>query len=286
MENKFKPYLLLLPVCIVLIFIMGVGIVNCVSQSLGYFPHIGLNNLTLDYYKETLMDKTFLKSLMFSLKTSFISSSICIILGVLLAYILSKDKYSRWKMNLLNLPIIIPHIVVVIIIFMIFSQSGIVSRILYNLGIIKDSSDFIHLVSDRNGIGIILVYLWKGIPFVALTTYNILKNISDSLENVAINLGANKIQAFRYVVLPLAMPSIISSFVILFAFSFGSYEVPFLIGPSTPKTLSVQAYTTYSSSDLMQRPMAMCINTILSVISVIILIIYNKMFEKIYRNKI
>lgn len=286
MESKFKPYLLLLPVSIILISIMGIGIINCISQSLGYFPQIGLNNFTLDYYMEVLRDRNFLKSLIFSLKTSFISSSICIVVGVFLAYVLSKDKYSKWRINLINLPIIIPHIIVVIIIFMIFSQTGILSRVLYNLGIINNSSDFIQLVSDKNGIGIILVYLWKGIPFVAMTTYNILKNISNSLENVAINLGANKFQVFRYIILPLAMPSIISSFLILFAFSFGSYEVPFLIGPSTPKALSVQAYITYSSSDLMQRPIAMSINTILSVISIIILIIYNKIFEKIYINKI
>lgn len=286
MESKFKPYLLLFPVSIVLISIMGIGIINCISQSLGYFPQIGLNNFTLDYYMEVLRDRNFLKSLIFSLKTSFISSSICIVVGVFLAYVLSKDKYSKWRINLINLPIIIPHIIVVIIIFMIFSQTGILSRVLYNLGIINNSSDFIQLVSDKNGIGIILVYLWKGIPFVAMTTYNILKNISNSLENVAINLGANKFQVFRYIILPLAMPSIISSFLILFAFSFGSYEVPFLIGPSTPKALSVQAYITYSSSDLMQRPIAMSINTILSVISIIILIIYNKIFEKIYINKI
>ncbi len=286
MESKFKPYLLLFPVSIALISIMGIGIINCISQSLGYFPQIGLNNFTLDYYMEVLRDRNFLKSLIFSLKTSFISSSICIVVGVLLAYVLSKDKYSKWRINLINLPIIIPHIIVVIIIFMIFSQTGILSRVLYNLGIINNSSDFIQLVSDKNGIGIILVYLWKGIPFVAMTTYNILKNISNSLENVAINLGANKFQVFRYIILPLAMPSIISSFLILFAFSFGSYEVPFLIGPSTPKALSVHAYITYSSSDLMQRPIAMSINTILSVISIIILIIYNKIFEKIYINKI
>lgn len=286
MESKFKPYLLLFPVSIVLISIMGIGIINCISQSLGYFPQIVLNNFTLDYYMEVLRDRNFLKSLIFSLKTSFISSSICIVVGVFLAYVLSKDKHSKWRISLINLPIIIPHIIVVIIIFMIFSQTGILSRVLYNLGIINNSSDFIQLVSDKNGIGIILVYLWKGIPFVAMTTYNILKNISNSLENVAINLGANKFQVFRYIILPLAMPSIISSFLILFAFSFGSYEVPFLIGPSTPKALSVQAYITYSSSDLMQRPIAMSINTILSVISIIILIIYNKIFEKIYINKI
>lgn len=93
MESKFKPYLLLFPVSIVLIFIMGICIINCISQSLGYFPQIGLNNFTLDYYKEILSDRNFLESLIFSLKTSFISSSICIIVGVFLAYILSKEKY-------------------------------------------------------------------------------------------------------------------------------------------------------------------------------------------------
>ncbi|MGX4601111.1 ABC transporter permease [Faecalimicrobium sp. JNUCC 81] len=285
MENKLKPYLLLAPISILVILIMGVGILNCIFQSIGYIPSIGLNNFTLDYYKEILRDETFLKSLIFSLKISFISSFICVVVGALLAYALSKNKYSKLKVNLLNLPIIVPHIVVVIIVFMIFSQSGILSRILYNLGVIKDSSEFTQLVLDENGIGIILVYLWKGIPFVIITAYNILKNISESLENVAINLGANKFQAFRFIILPLAIPSIISSFIILFAFSFGSFEVPFLIGPSTPKALSVQAYISYSSSDLMQRPIAMSINVILSGVSIFMLLIYNKVFSKIYKDR-
>lgn len=285
MENKLKPYLLLAPISIVLILVMGVGILNCIFQSMGYIPNIGLNNATFDYYKEILRDENFLRSLIFSLKTSFISSFICVVVGTLLAYILSKNKYSKLKVNLLNLPIIVPHIVVVIIVFMIFSQSGVLSRLLYSLGVIKDSSEFVQLVSDENGIGIMLVYLWKGIPFVIITAYNILRNISESLEDVAINLGANKFQVFRFIILPLAMPSIISSFIILSAFSFGSFEVPFLIGPSTPKALSVQAYISYSSSDLMQRPIAMCMNVILSTISIFMLLIYNKVFTKIYKDK-
>ncbi|WP_042276696.1 ABC transporter permease [[Clostridium] dakarense] len=283
MKNKLKPYLLLAPISITVVFIMGVGILNAVYQSLGYFPQIGLNNFTLDYYKEILRNETFLKSFIFTIKTSFISSSLSIILGVIIAYILSKVRYSRIRKNILNLPVIVPHIVVVTFIFMIFSQSGIISRILYNLGIIKDSSQFINMVSDKNGIGIILVYIWKGAPFTAITTYNILKNINDGLENVAMNLGASKVQVFRHIILPLVMPSILSSFLILFAFSFGSFEVPFLIGPSTPKTLSVQAYISYSSSDLAQRPIAMSINVILSTLSIIILVIYNKIFKKLYK---
>lgn len=286
MKNKLKPYLLLLPVTIILLGVMGVGVINCIAQSLGYFPQIGLTELTFDYYREVLRNTTFLKSLLFTLKTSFISASLSVILGVLLSYVLMKEKFSKFRRLILNTPIVVPHIVVVLLMFITFSQSGMVSRVLYKLNIIDTSSQFISIVSDQGGIGIIMVYLWKGIPYTTITTYNILRNMSDKLESVAINLGASKLQSFRYIILPLAMPSIISAFIMLFAFAFGSFEVPFLIGPSTPKTLAVQAYLSYSSSDLFQRPDAMVMNVTLSLISFVLLIVYNRVFEKFYKYKL
>lgn len=286
MKNKLKPYLLLLPVTVILLGVMGVGVINCIAQSLGYFPQIGLTELTFDYYREVLRNTTFLKSLLFTLKTSFISASLSVILGVLLSYVLMKEKFSKFRRLILNTPIVVPHIVVVLLMFITFSQSGMVSRVLYKLNIIDTSSQFISIVSDQGGIGIIMVYLWKGIPYTTITTYNILRNMSDKLESVAINLGASKLQSFRYIILPLAMPSIISAFIMLFAFAFGSYEVPFLIGPSTPKTLAVQAYLSYSSSDLFQRPDAMVMNVTLSLISFVLLIVYNRVFEKFYKYKL
>lgn len=286
MKNKLKPYLLLLPVTIILLGVMGVGVINCIAQSLGYFPQIGLTELTFDYYREVLRNTTFLKSLLFTLKTSFISASLSVILGVWLSYVLMKEKFSKFRRLILNTPIVVPHIVVVLLMFITFSQSGMVSRVLYKLNIIDTSSQFISIVSDQGGIGIIMVYLWKGIPYTTITTYNILRNMSDKLESVAINLGASKLQSFRYIILPLAMPSIISAFIMLFAFAFGSFEVPFLIGPSTPKTLAVQAYLSYSSSDLFQRPDAMVMNVTLSLISFVLLIVYNRVFEKFYKYKL
>ena len=285
MKNSIKPYLLIAPMAIILVGVMGSGIINCILQSLGYFPQLGLDTITFNYYKEIFQDTTFINSLLFTLKTSIISSVLSVIVGVLLAYSMMKEKYSKLRQGILNLPIIVPHIVVVLLMITLFSQTGIISRILYNLNLINDPAEFLNIISDKHGLGAILVYLWKGVPFTALTTYNILLNINDNLGKAAVNLGANKFQVFRYIMLPLAMPSIISSFIILFAFAFGSYEVPFLIGPSTPKSLSVQAYISYSSSDLTNRPLAMCINTILSLISFLLLIIYNKVFSKMYKHK-
>ncbi|MGL5693296.1 MAG: ABC transporter permease [Peptostreptococcaceae bacterium] len=286
MNKNLKPYVLISPVAILVGLVMFVGIFNCLTQSLGYFPQVGMDTITLDYYKEVLGDSAFLKSLLFSIKTALLSALISVIIGILIAYLLCQEKYSKFRHYLLNLPIIVPHIIVVILMIFIFCQTGIISRLCYSIGIIEDSSEFMNLVFDTNGVGVILVYLWKGIPYVILTVYNILKNVSDKLEVVAMNLGASKLQSFRYIILPLAMPSIISSFIILFTFAFGSYEVPFLIGPSTPKALPVYAYVNYISSDFSKRSFAMVINIILSVVSFLLLIIYNKLFNKIYKYKL
>lgn len=287
LNEKLKPYILLTPVLIILLSIFTVGITLCIFQSFGYFPAIGMTNITLDYYKEVLNDKYFLASLLFTLKVSFISSILSILFGVIISYLLLKDnKFKKLREAFIRLPIIVPHIVAVLLVYNIFSQSGLVPRILYNIGIIKEQEQFISMVLDKYGIGIILTYLWKEIPFVVLMVYNIFSNVSDKLEEVAINLGASKIQSFFYVLLPLSMPTILSSFIIIFAFSFGSFEVPYLIGPTTPKLLPVEAYIQYSSTDLAQRPYAMVINIILTLICFLLLMLYNKVFEKIYKYKL
>ncbi|OSB11920.1 spermidine/putrescine ABC transporter permease [Paraclostridium bifermentans] len=284
--SKIKPYLLIAPVALLLLFIMGVGICTCILQSLGYFPLIGLDNITFDYYKEILSNQQFINSLMLSLKTSIISSTIATIIGILLAYLMTKSRVSKLRYFLLNLPIIVPHIIVVMLAFAVFSKTGIIARMLYNLNLINDSREFVSLVNDKAGIGIIIVYIYKGMPFIAITVYNILKSLDVKLEDVALNLGANKFQVLKLVIMPQIMPTILSSFIVIFAFSFGSFEVPYLIGATNPKALPVNAYINYINTDLAQRPLSMAMNSILTGISFILLILYNLIFTKLKKNKL
>lgn len=284
--SKIKPYLLIAPAALILLVIMGVGICTCILQSLGYFPLIGLGNITFDYYKEILSNQQFITSLMLSLKTSIISSTIATIIGILLAYLMTKSRFSKLRYFLLNLPIIVPHIIVVMLAFAVFSKTGIISRMLYNLNLINDSREFVSLVNDKAGIGIIIVYIYKGMPFIAITVYNILKSLDVKLEDVALNLGANKFQVLKLVIMPQIMPTILSSFIVIFAFSFGSFEVPYLIGATNPKALPVNAYINYINTDLAQRPLSMAMNSILTGISFILLILYNLIFTKLKKNKL
>lgn len=284
--SKIKPYLLIAPAALLLLFIMGVGICTCILQSLGYFPLIGLDSITFDYYKEILSNQQFINSLMLSLKISIISSIIATIIGILLAYLMTKSRVSKLRYFLLNLPIIVPHIIVVMLAFAVFSKTGIIARMLYNLNLINDSREFVSLVNDKAGIGIIIVYIYKSMPFIAITVYNILKSLDVKLEDVALNLGANKFQVLKLVIMPQIMPTILSSFIVIFAFSFGSFEVPYLIGATNPKALPVNAYINYINTDLAQRPLSMAMNSILTGISFILLILYNLIFTKLKKNKL
>ena len=269
---------------LILIGIFVSGIVMGLLQSFGYFKAIGLTDFTLKYYREVLTDSNFLSSLKFSLYTSALSSIIAVVLGVLLSYSILQMKGNKETVEYLyRVPIAVPHIVAALLIYNIFSQTGILPRVLFETGLIKDQDQFPSLLYEPNGIGIIAAYIWKEVPFVALTTYTVLSNVSKKLSYVAYNLGANKKQVFFYVLLPLIMPSVLSSFIIIFAFSFGAYELPLLLGPTQPKALPVQAFIEYSNPVLQNRPYAMVYNMLITLIAVILTWLYYKAFEKVFK---
>lgn len=279
-SDKIKPYILLSPVLFIIISILGYGIINCVMESLGYFPPAGLSHITTKYYREVLGSNSFKSSLKFSLYSSMVSSVLSAIIGVLVSWaILVVDTKRKFIKSVCKFPIIVPHTVVVILMFNIISQSGVISRILYNLGIIRFQNSFPNLVFDKFGVGIILTYMWKEIPFIVTVIYGVMIKINEELFQAALNLGANRIKAFLYVILPITMPAVLSCFLIVFAFCFGSFEVPYLLGPTEPKALPVKAYIDYSSSDLQNRPYAMVVNMILIFVSIILIYLYQKIYK-------
>ncbi len=280
--KKLKPYIMLAPVTLIVLGIFAMGLVIGFFQSLGYFPVIGLNDFTLKYYFEVLKDSSFLSSLKFSLYTSFMSSILAVVIGVLLAYSILQSKHRKGIEEIIyKLPIIIPHSIAALLVYNILAQSGVLARLLYFLGFIGEQNQFPSLIFDRSGIGIIVTYIWKEVPFIAMVVYTVLSNISDKLSDAALNLGANRRQVFWKILLPLIMPSILSSYIIIFAFSFGAFEVPYLLGPTSPKTLPVQAYIEYTNPNLAHRPYTMVINMILTFYSIILVWLYSKTFKLI-----
>lgn len=281
---KYKPYLYLAPALLVLtIFFLG-GLVFALLQSFGYFPVLGLNQFTLKYYFLVLKQKEFMASLTFSLYIAFVSTFLSTIIAIYLAnYMVNLKQKNRVIDFMYKLPIAVPHIVATLMIVFLISQGGFLARIFINFGIINESGQFPPVFYSRNAIGIILIYMWKEIPFITLMIYTVMKNIHGRLQDVAATLKASPRQTFFQVTLPLSMPSIISASAIVFAFSFGAFEIPFLLGATYPKALPVWAYYNYISPDLYNRPIAMVITIILTAICVLLVGLYYFFMKKYLR---
>src|SRR5207253_4470669 len=102
-------------------------------------------------------------------------------------------------------------------------------------------ADFPALVNDRYGAGILIAYVLKETPFIALVTLAMLRRTAGEYELAAATLGASAWQRFRYVTLPLVAPSVISAALLVFAFIFGAFKVPFILGRPYPAMLGVEA---------------------------------------------
>lgn len=276
----------------VMIFILGIfitGIVSGFLQSLGYFPAIGLTTITLQYYKYILNSPRFLRALRFSFYTSFTSSLIAVILGVLFSYLLlyNKGRKAGRLFNIYKMPIIVPHTMAALLIFILFSQSGWIARFMYQLGFIESMTDFKPMIFDRRGLGVIFAYVWKGLPFITLVTFDILRSVEEKYSKIAANLGATPFQVFWYILFPLILPTVASGFIIIYAFSFGAFEIPHLLGPSTPKALPVLSFIHYNSVNLAERPYAMVVNMFIALFSFITAGLYVLTFQfiKKYNNR-
>ena len=283
MKKSYTPYLLLLPFLVLMALIL-LSIWNVLLQSLGYIPAFGLTTLTLDYYKEVFQQKEFLSALKVSLHIAFASSIFATALGVLLCYALVKRNHTKGGLlYMVRLPILMPHAVVAVFVINLLSQTGIFSRLIYSFGWITDFTQFPLLLYSENYAGAIIAYLWKEIPFVAYFVLALMSSISSTLGEAAENLGASPWRSFFQITLPLSMPAVLKAFLIIFIFAFGGYELPFLLGVTTPKALPVQAYLAFTAPDLKDRPYAMAMNGVVLLLSLAMSLLYALLLRRMIK---
>lgn len=283
-SERLKICLLLLPALLVLgtFFVGGIG--YALMRSLNYMPVIGQTEPNLNAYFKLFTDRHFYSSLLLTFHIAFFSTLISTVVAVLAALVLRKQFPGRTAFSFIfQLNLTVPHLIGAIGILYLFSQSGSFARLAVSWGMIAGPAEFPALVFDPLAIGIILQYVWKEVPFIGVIVLANLQMIGEDFENVARSLGASRWQAYRHVLLPQILPAVLSASAIVFAFTFGAYEIPALLGASSPQALPVLAYRSFTDVDLAARPQAMAISMLITVTSAFILFFYIRMTRQLAR---
>lgn len=211
--------------------------------------------------------REFWGSLGFSLWVSLASTLVSAFLALLLAFWLSG---SRLDTLALNSNLAFPHLVWAVGLLLLLSQSGLLARWAASLGLISLPAEFPVLVRDKNGIGIILSYVGKEVPFLALLVISVLRTQPEGYQLVAENLGASRWQRIRYITLPMVAPILLSGSLLAFAYIFSAYEVPALLGVNYPRMLPVLALRFFNDPDLSARADGMAISLVITVITLVV----------------
>ncbi|MGD8946233.1 MAG: ABC transporter permease subunit, partial [Desulfobacterales bacterium] len=179
--------------------LFGGGLALGLIQSLGYLPAAGMDSLTVIHFTNVLGDPDFIDSLLLTLYISVTSTVVAALISIAMSLILvSVAEKNRLVHFVFQIPLTVPHLVIAVAVVFMLAPAGLVSRMAIKLGIIDSSALFPLLINDRWGIGILLAYVWKEIPFITLMILAVLRHSGMELLDVGRTLNASSWQRFRY----------------------------------------------------------------------------------------
>jgi putrescine transport system permease protein len=178
-------------------------------------------------YKYLFTDEVYAIAYLYSLKTAFFSTVICLLLGFPMAYAISRT--SRATQNILLLIIILPFwtsfLLRVYALEGIIRENGLVNSSLLWLGVIHKPLQIM-----RTSLAVYLGIIYSYLPFMVLPLFATLEKLDHSLLEAASDLGSRPWRAFVDVTLPLSMPGIIAGSMLVFIPAVGEFVIPTLLG--------------------------------------------------------
>jgi spermidine/putrescine transport system permease protein len=244
-RDKGFPVFFLLVIIGVLLFLFFPTVI-IILFSFSAEKTFPISAFTMKWYAEIFKSKEFMSAIKNSLQVALISATSSVVLGTVASFTLNKFKF-KFK-NILNtfymVPIAVPGLILGISILIFFS----------------------FLNAKLSLVTVTLSHIVFCIPFVLLIMNSRLEKLDFTIEEAAVDLGANPYQVFTKVTFPMIRSSLFGAFLIAFAVSFDEFVVTFFTAGSK-KTIPLLVY------GMMRRGMNPAINAISSIVVITSLIL-------------
>lgn len=174
------------------------------------------------------------QSLYNSLLLGALSALFSVLVGFIMAYTITRVNipFKKFFNMIAIIPVISPPFVSALSILLLFGNNGLIT---YNILGIRNFPIY--------GIrGLLLAQTVTFFPVAYMSLKGVLEQISPTLEDAAFDMGASRLQVFRKVTLPLAIPGIASAMLVIFIESLADFGNPLVLAGSGFPTLAVQAY--------------------------------------------
>lgn len=203
--------LLYLPIAVLFLFSIN-------SNTYLSFP---LQGLTLDWYEKLFTSEALLRSARNSLIVALGSSLTATLMGTMVALLMMRYQFRSKGLlvTMAVLPLIVPYIVLAVALFLLFTVLNI----------------------DRSLLTVGIAHTVVALPYVLLIVGARLAGFDASVEEAAMDLGADYPTTLRRIVLPMIAPAMVSAWLTAFTVSFDEFALALFLAGTQP-TFPVYLY--------------------------------------------
>ena len=211
------------------------------------------------------------------------SLTLSVVLAIAIAIFFHKKFTNGIFSYLIYMPLAFPSIVAAFFFVQFLGSAGVLSRICYQLGLIKSIEAFPNLVNDQFSIGIIIAQFFLSLPFFTLLFVGLYQTERiEEFSQLATSLGAKRNQTIFKITIPILFKKSFPNVAMYFIFKLGTYEVPLLLGRSSPETVSVLAVRKLQKFNLLDIPQGYAIAVLYTVLVLGLLLIVIKSNKQAY----
>jgi N,N'-diacetylchitobiose transport system permease protein len=230
------PYLLVLPVLLVIGAVLGYPLYKLVTLS---FQQYGLPELIqrkgtwvgFDNYESVLRDSIFWDTLLRTVLFTIANVGLTMLIGTSIALLLV--RVSTWVRVLLSAALVLvwamPAVVAVQVFYWMTNfQNGVLNYVLAQLGFGAEQHDWYATTFSKLAM-VTLLIVWGAIPFVTITVYAGLAQVPKELVEAAEIDGAGPLRVFRDVTFPVLKPIFLILTSLSIIWDFGVFTQPYLL---------------------------------------------------------
>ncbi|MEF3272946.1 MAG: ABC transporter permease [Chloroflexus sp.] len=224
---------------------------------------------TLNNYITIFTQSLYINAYWRSIWTSVLTTVICLLIGYPLAVFIARSP-QQWRMPLLML-ILIPFwtnfLVRIYAWQIILANNGIINGFLELIGVGR--------LSLLNNEGATLIGLIYGeLPFMVLPLYAAIDRFDFTLMEAAADLGANKVQAFLRIMLPMTMPGIVAGSVLVFIPTLGQFVVSELLGGAKVDYLGNLIQRLFLRANPINWPLGSAMAVLMMIVLLVFIMLY------------
>lgn len=216
-------------------------------------PHIGMVMLSLrekvaprvyefgfGNYIDFIQEPIYWNTLLRTGSMSILVTVLALLIGFPIAYYIAKiaSRRSRGALFLLCLiPLWVSDLIRAFGWILLLRETGVISSFLQDIGLIREPIEFLY-----NDVTVIVGLVYTVILFMIVPLVSTLDGMDDAMIEAGYNLGGNGFTVLRKIIIPYAMPGIVSGCIVVFMLTAGSYLTPILLGGKNSSWFTEQIY--------------------------------------------